>query len=109
MTNILEKLGLKKSSEEIQQQKEIQGMERYLKETIAQYEMNQYRLQNMPETFLGSGHKVDTQDISALENSLENLRKIILDMAQRLGRDGNPLISEVDEKVRKSQELKKAA
>ena len=109
MVNFLEKIGLRKNEGEIQRQKEIQEMKKYLQDTAAQYKMNQYRLQSMPEAFLGSGHQEDTKDIGAVQYSLENLRKIILETAQKLGKDGNALIAEIDEDVRRSQETKKAA
>jgi len=109
MGNLLEMLGLKKSQEEIMRQESIQGMEKYLAETIAQYKMNQGRLQNMPETFIGQGHREDGRDINAARNSLESLRKIILVTSDKLGKDGNALIAETDEEAQRAQEITKAA
>lgn len=109
MGHFLEKFGLRKNPEKIKQQEAIRGMEKYLQETIAQYKMNQCRLQNMPETFFGQGHQEDTKDIGAAQNSLEGLKITIIETAQKLGKDGNKIISEADEDIRRIQERSKVA
>jgi hypothetical protein len=103
MGNLLEKFGLRKNQEQASKQEAMRGMEKYLQDSIDQYRMNRYRLQSMPETFLGLGHQEDTKDIDAVQYSLENLRKIILAIAHKLGKDGNALIAKIDEEVQKKR------
>jgi hypothetical protein len=110
MGSLLEVLKFKKNPEKHQKKEYLQGKEKYLQDALDQYKMNLGNLlRNTPETLMGPGHAEDTRSISALENSLVSLKKIIIREAQELGKDSEELIAEAEEAVGQIQERRKVA
>ena len=104
----MEKLGLKKGKEKMAEKKPAQEMENYLQTSLDQYRLNCYLLKKNSESFMGLGHKKDTQSIGEIGNTLKILKEAIIRTAQELGKDGNYLIAEIDEEVQRSQENKRS-
>jgi len=104
----LEKLGFR-NPEEIAQQKEKEKTEQYLHSLLDQYRINSIQLRNAPEKVMGQGHLVDSHRIYELENSLKNLKPIIIETALKLGKDGNELITDIEGNLNQSPEESKAA
>lgn len=76
---------------------------------LKEYKNNQNRLILLSNSYIGKGHQIDRSHRGAIEHGSADLRKKIIDLAQKLGRDGNSLIIEVDEDVQRGEEKKRAA
>ena len=93
----------------IKEKDPVKALEEHLQSSLEQYKVNQHRLESNRRGFFGQGHAADTRSIAEIENSLESLKKIIRETAQKLGKDGDSLIAEANEEVRQVQRKSRTA